>query len=240
MEARYSVKDRAAVPIAGKTMLQHVVDALRGSSHVGEIYIIGNTQCAGDPKVVEPRGDFTENLVAGVEACSEAERILVATSDIPMVTAEAIDDFIRRCEAVDADFYYPIVAREASERRFPGMHRTYVRIAEGVFTGGNVVLLSRRFVLENAKIIQAVMDARKSPVRLAKVMGVGVLVRAIVAQLIWPGALGLKHLEEVAARILNARVKVVQTPYPEIAADVDRPEQIDTIERYYSMEGDSP
>ena len=231
MEARYAIKNRAELPIAGKTMIQHVVDALSASLHVTDIRIIGNIDCTGDVKHVEPRETLIDNLIAGAEACSDADRILVSTSDIPAVTREAIDDFIGRCTDPDVDFFYPVVTREDSERRFPGVKRTYARMAEGTFTGGNIMLFRRRFMLENGDTIREVLRQRKSITKLARLLGIGVMIRAVVAQTIWPGAMHLADLERVAGRILNARIKAVPTPYAEIAADVDRLEHAADIER---------
>ncbi|HUV04633.1 MAG TPA: NTP transferase domain-containing protein [Armatimonadota bacterium] len=231
-KARYSVAYRAEVLIAGKAMAQHVIDALNASSHVGDVCLVGNIQCEGASKIVPPVGSFMDNLVAGVKA-SEAGvngRILVATSDIPLVTPEAVDDFISRCVALDADFCYPIISKEASERKFPSMRRTYGRLAEGTFTGGNIVVMNARFPIENAALIREVLDARKSVMRLARVIGLRTLVRAVIAQTLWAKAVDLAFLEKTVGRILNAKVKAVATSYPEIGADVDDLEQIALVE----------
>jgi len=231
-KARYSVAYRAEVPIAGKMMVQHVIDALNASSHVGEVCLVGNIQCEGASKIVPTAGGFMENLIAGAKACggAEAGRILVATSDIPLVTPEAVDDFIGRCADLEADFCYSIVPREASERRFPDMRRTYGRLAEGTFTGGNIVVMNARFPIENAALIREVLDARKSVFRLARVIGLWTLVRAVIAQILCPRAVNLAFLERTIGRILNAKVKAVQTPYPEIGADIDELEHIALVE----------
>ncbi len=231
MEARYSIKNRAELPIAGKTMLQHIVDALSASSHIGDIHVIGNTDCVGDVRRVEPRGTLIDNLIAGTEACSDADRILVCTSDIPAVSAEVIDDFISRCREPDVDFFYPVVTREDSERRFPGVKRTYAKTGDGTFTGGNIMLFRRRFMLENGDTIRQVIQQRKSVTKLASLLGYGTLIRVVVAQTICPCAIGLCDLERVAGRVVHGRVKAVRTPHAEIAADVDRLEHVADMER---------
>ena len=237
-KARYSVAYRAEVPIAGKMMVQHVIDALNAASHVGDICVVGNIQCEGASRIVPSAGGFMENVVVGIEA-SEAGadgRVLVAAADIPLVTPEAIDDFISRCAALDADFCYPIIPKEASEQKFPRMRRTYGRLAEGTFTGGNIVVMNARFPIENAALIHEVLDARKSIFRLAHVIGLRTLVRAVIAQTLCAKAVNLAFLEKTIGRILNAKVKAVQTSYPEIGADVDKLEQIALVETVLGKE----
>lgn len=244
MAEKHGIGNRAELPIAGKTMIQHVVDALSASQHVGDIHIIGNIDCAGDVRRVEPRGTLIDNLVAGTEACSDAERILVSTSDIPAISAEIIDDFVSRCTDPDVDFFYPVVTREDSEQRFPGVKRTYARTGQGTFTGGNIMLFKRRFMLENGGTIRQVIALRKSVTKLASLLGYGTLIRAVAAQTIWPGAIGLRDLERVAGRIVHGRVKAVVTPHAEIAADVDRLEHVADMERCMGRslrdEGETP
>lgn len=220
MQAKHSIRNRAEIPIAGKPMIRYVVDALKGSRDVGNVRLIGDIQCEGADKVIPSAGSMIANLVAGVEA-SEGAHVLISTSDIPMLTAEAVDDFIRRCGDLSADLYYAIIPKEECEKRFPGMRRTYVRLAEGTFTGGNMVIISSEFVRKNSEYLRQVFAVRKKPLKLAGLIGVGTLVRAIIAQKVWAGAINLPLLERTAGRALKADLKAVQTPYAEIGSDVD-------------------
>lgn len=229
MQAKYSVKNRAEVPIAGKPMVQYVVDALKDSSNVGNICLIGDVQCEGTDKVIPSAGSMINNLVAGVGAC-EGDHVLISTSDIPMLTAEAVDDFIGRCGDLSADLYYAIIPKGDCEKRFPGMRRTYVRLAEATFTGGNMVIISSEFVRKNSEYLRQVFEVRKKPLKLAGLIGVGTLIRAIIAQKVWAGAINLPLLERTAGRVLNADLKAVQTPYAEIGSDVDDLEQASYLE----------
>lgn len=233
LKAAYSIAYRAEVPIAGKMIVQHVIDALGASSHVGNICVVGDIECSGAARTVPSAGSLVDNLIVGMNACGSdgAGRVLVATSDIPLVTSAAIDDFVERCGELDADLYYSLIPKDACEQRFPGMRRTCARLAEGTFTGGNVVVMSRRLVIENAGLLREVVDARKSVMRLARLVGLRILVRAVIAQVLWPRAVNLALLEKAAGRILNAQVKVVQTPFAEIGADVDDLQQVQAVER---------
>ena len=230
LEAKYGVKNRAETPLLGKKMIQYVLDALRESPHVGSICVVGDVQCEGADKIIPSAGNLIDNLIAGVKASDSGGRVLMVTSDIPMLTSAAVEDFLERCSGVEAEFCYAIISKAANEARFPGMKRTYVKLAEGTFTGGNIMLFSSRVIVENAGLIRDLLAARKSPLRLAGIIGMSFLLRAFTAQTIWPGALKLSFAEKTVGRIVRATLKAVPTPYAEIGADVDNMEQVDSAE----------
>ncbi len=238
-ERRYGVKYRCELPIAGKPMLLYVLDALLASPRIQSVYVVGHSDLAKGARLLEPRGSFLENLLVATEAEPNARRLLVVTSDIPLLTPAAVNDFIERCGEMDADFYYPIIPKEVNERRLPGVHRTYVRLADGMFTGGNAVIINPRMVLANAEIIGNILLARKHPIKIARLIGFGTLIRAALAQKLWQGALSIAMLESVVGRILNSKVKAVPVEFPEIGADVDTPEQAEVIERLIAQEGEN-
>ena len=55
-------------------------------------------------------------------------------------TPEAIDDFVTQSLAAGAEFSYPLIRAEDMEAQFPGSKRTYVKVAGGRVTGGNLVV----------------------------------------------------------------------------------------------------
>ncbi|MHB0998239.1 MAG: NTP transferase domain-containing protein [Armatimonadota bacterium] len=240
MQARFSIQYRAELPVCGKMMLQRVVDALRDSSYVENICVVGNILCDGVTKNIPSADTMLENLIAGVNACADGsgdDRVLIVTSDIPLLFPGAVDDFIERCQG-DADLYYPVVSKEDNDKRFPGVKRTYVKLAEGTFTGGNIMIMSTRFISENADLLREVMAARKSVAKLAGLVGFGTLLRVIIAQTVWKGAISLSTLERTVGRIMNAKVKAVQCPHPEIGADIDKIDQLDAMESLLISEGE--
>lgn len=226
--ARYAITYQAEIPVLGKTMAQRVVDALNAAYRVSSVCVVGNIDCEGAAARVSPAGSFIENLLLGTKACDPGDqgRLLLSTSDIPMLTSEAVDDFVARCDAVPADLCYAIVSKQDMEARFHGMRRTYARLAEGTFTGGNIVVMKKDLVLRNEQLIRKAYSARKSKFQLAKMIGLPMLVRVLLAQKVWAGAVSLPALERKVGDILKANVKAVQTSYAEIGADIDDLSQV--------------
>lgn len=242
MEIEFDIEYRAELPFAGKLMIIHIVDALAGASSVSTIRVVGETLCDCITETIPPADGMLENVIKGVKACASDSpdgRVLIATSDIPFLTPEAVDDFVNQCAGIDADLYYPYVLKEDNDRRFPGVKRTYVKLSDGIVTGGNIVIMNADFLDKNADLLREVMAARKSISKMARIIGVGTLLRMVIAQTIWKGALSLSQLEQAAGRVMNARLKAIRSSYPEIGADIDRLDQLDQMESLFESEGET-
>ncbi len=174
-----------------------------------------------------PAGEsFLDNLLSGVAATAcehtgaSPNHVLVITGDLPLITSAAIDDFTDRALAADAEVAYPIIPRAVCEQRFPGGRRTYVRLREGVFTGGNAVVLTREFAARSKDLIGRLYTSRKHPLKLALLFGPRFSFNLVL------GRLTVEALERRASAIVGARGRAVVSEYPELGFDVDKPEDL--------------
>ena len=220
---------RAMVQLAGKTMLQWIVDAMCEASCVERVIAVGKVTAKGLDLVLEPSDSFLGNMMLGIEACS-GEQVLVASSDIPLATGAMIDDFLGQALGCGADMCYPIIPKRACVAKYPELKRTYLKTREGTFTGGNMLLLSREFCRRNEQQIAQAYAMRKKPMALAASIGYGVLVRAIVAQIGFSSLLPIPMLEQAVGRMLGGRISAIISEYPEIGEDADRLEEL----KYFS------
>lgn len=223
MAAETGVAHRPLLEIGGRPIVQRGLAALRGCADVGRVALVAPEavqSAVGEASVdlrVEAGDSLAENLLRGVQATAPgSEAVLVLTGDLPFVTPQAIGDLVRQSQAARAEITYVIIPKEACERRFPGGRRTYVKLREGTFTGGNAVVIARNFVETQQHLITHLYHARKSPIRLAMMFGLGFLLRLAA------GRLGLAQLELRAAAITGARVAAVISTYPELGFDVDK------------------
>jgi hypothetical protein len=161
------------------------------------------------------------NLLQAVETLrlAEDEYLLISACDIPFLTPGAIDDFLENC-IPGSHVYYPIVRRAACEQRFPGVKRTYARLREGTFTGGNLFLVQVKVLQPLAEQIERFFLLRKSPLRLAQLLGYGLLGRFLLSSLF--GTLPLRVLERRVEELAGIRVKAVISNYAEIGTDIDK------------------
>ncbi len=223
------ITNRALIPIDGRPMLSYVVEALRAAAGVGQITVVGDLPDSEDYARIRDGGGFVENLFVGLEACRDSEYALVATADIPFISAEAVDDFTRNGMSLGADVVYPVVRVEECYRRFPGVKRTAVSLRDGKLTGGNMVLMRTAFMLAHRDRIAAAYAARKQPLRLALMLGLGTTARAAVALTVAPSLLSIAQLERATGRMLGGTARAYISPYPEIATDIDRPSDLEAI-----------
>lgn len=222
---------RAMVKIGQKTMLQWMVDALRAAESIGRIRAVGEVSADGLDEIIKPGENFLKNLMTGVLACSSEEPVLVLSCDIPLLTSEAVDDFVTRAAASGGDMCYPIITRESCMEKYPNLKRTFLKTREGTFTGGNILLLSPAFLKKNERRISEAYEARKNVFKLARMVGIGVLLRAIIAQTISPKVLEVSMLERAVSKMLDGKVVAIRSDYPEIGEDVDKADDLEQVRR---------
>jgi len=227
MEAATGTQNRALVPLGPKTMLAHVVDALGASASVGRVFVVGDVPPDAHYQQIAPHETLIENLLAGLEAAgTDADGVLVATSDIPFLTPKAVDDFTRRAQETGADICLPYVPLDLCRERFPQMKRTALKLRDGTFTLGNLAFVRPAALLAHRETIMAAYAARKSVWRLGKMLGASLLLRVVVSQTLAPRCLSVTTLESGVTRLLGCRARGVVSPFPEVGADVDKPEDI--------------
>lgn len=211
-------------------MVDWVIDAV---AHLGPVVVVGGTSSSNDEggltTIHAPAGKtFIESLSNGL-AHITSESFLLVTADLPFLTKESIDDFVARCDTTKL-FNYPIIPMDEARRRFPQFKRTALKIREGEFTGGNIALVNTALIRRSLPLMQQGYDNRKSPLKLATIVGLGTLFRLILGKVL-PGTLPIPALEKAVGKVLQGPVKAIITPYAEIGTDIDSPEQFAELEK---------
>lgn len=226
-----AIEVKGLVPVAGQPMVEWVVDALAAAETVADIAVVVPTAEHLGPwadkvdKLVVSKASFADNLIAGVDAFRNDRHVLVATGDIPAITPAAIDDFVTRSLEAQADVSYPLVRKEDMIRQFPGSARTFIPIVGGPVTGGNMMVLSPAVVYRNRDIGQRLFETRKSPIRMAKVIGVPFIIKLLA------GRLDPSDVERKMEELLGGHCVAVYTEHASIGADVDKPIDVVVAER---------
>jgi hypothetical protein len=154
------------------------------------------------------------------------EKILILPTDIPFITPEAVNDFLSRCEAAEADFYYPVTRREVNDQKFPGVIRTYVTLKEGTFTGGNLFLIRTAVIDKCLDIGLKLVVRRKDPVAMAKLFGLGLLWKYFIKRL------GLTEIKKRFFQVTGIKGEPIISPYAEVGVDVDKPTDLVLAQEY--------
>lgn len=211
---------RADLTIAGERIIDRVVRAFTKAATGGRIIVVGSK--ADGTESVPAGHDFIESLQNGIER-TKGTHAIVSACDIPFVKAVNVQEFLKQCLPGYA-FSYPIIPVALCKEKFPMLRRTTIKTREGVFTGGNWVHAELQLLRESMPVIQHAYENRKSPFKLAKCLGPGLLFRVLIGQIL-PSTLSLKWLEDRVGRFLNHPVRAVLSNDPEIATDIDSLEQ---------------
>lgn len=229
----------AMIPIGKRFMIEYVIEALLNSSHIRDIVIAGPVSelerlFRGQTRITLVEGGSTpvQSFIKALESINDmTKRVLIVTADVPLLTARSLDYFIEVCEEMEGDLFYPIVSREVNEKTYPGVKRTYVKLMEGQYTGGNIIYLNPKIVKSCVPVAEELVRLRKRPLALISYVGWGLLLRYTL------GILSLNDAEKKASEILGIRGVGVFCPFPEIGIDVDKPSDLNLVqEKLYSSD----
>lgn len=223
----------ALLNIGGRPMLYFVVDALKKSEKIDEIFVVGavevlsKTQLSGKVSFVSNGCTIMESVRNGMASLSGNRKVLIVATDIPFLTAEAIDDFLMQCESMNRDFYYPIIEKSCCKAKFPRCQRTFVKIIDGTFTGGNIFLVNPKVIDKCIDLANKMVEDRKKPWRLAKKFGVIFLLKFII------GKLTLTKIEQHFLELTGIDGTVIRSNYAEIGMDVDKTTDLQVANEYF-------
>lgn len=219
---RFSVPAKALVPYRGRPLVEYTLEPL-AQAGLGLVYVGPQVPLWPEPRVMlSDRGGMLENLEAAL-AEAQGEKVLVATADMPFLTAPAVRYVLEH--APSAGLVYCAVPKEVVEGRFPKMRRTYARLKEGSFTGGNLILLDKTLFAKALPLAKRAVALRKNPLALAQMIGLGTVLRFLL------GTLTVGDLEARVSRILGVPARALMVPYAEIGVDLDKEEDLVWLER---------
>lgn len=221
LAAAAGVPAKALLPVAGRPLASYVLGALEASGKVSEVVYVGPTDQVLDRHRLLPVPSgrrFEDSLALGLGAAlgRGATSLLVVTADLPWLTGEAVGRFVEAAQALSADVVYSIVAEEDMNAAFPEQRRTYVRLREGRFTGGNLALLTQGAVAAVLPLVSQAFRSRKNPVALSALIGLDVALSLLT------GAASVASLEQRASRLMGVAGRALRTQDAGLAADVDR------------------
>lgn len=229
LDAGNSVSSKALIDINGRPMLEYTLDALKGSKKIEKIVLLLPSSVPDVgwldkvDLILHADGNLPENFYAGLGRVDSNKKVLVVSADIPLLTSEVVDDFLSRCEEREASVYYPIIAKATIEERYPDVERTYMTLAEGKFTGGNLFLVDPCVAVKNKEWLDKASKARKSPLQLIQILGLPFIFKFIFH------LLTVRDLEQRISDLIGARGVAVNTPYVEVSIDVDKASDLELV-----------
>lgn len=230
--AQTGMVKKALIPLAGQPMISWVVEALIGSGLITHIVIVGlkpDELNFSDPSLhfIDSREGLLDNVLAGVDKVREikpdAQKILLCSSDIPLITPEIVRGFVEECGSQEADVYYAIVEEKTMEARFPGSKRTFVPFKGGRYSGGDAFLIDMAAANGNVELFRSLTGSRKNYLAQARMLGLGFIIRFLLR------LMTVDEAAEQARQRMNLNAHVVVTRFAELGMDLDKPHQYDLI-----------
>ena len=223
---------KALLDVAGKPMIQWVLDALSDATTIRNVVIVGLTEesgvtCKKPVYFIPNQGKMLENIRAGVrkvlEINPEVVFTLIASSDVPAVKPEMIDWVVNTAMETDDDIYYNFIQQPVMEARFPNSKRTYTHMKGMDVCGGDINLVRASTASDESDIWEKITNARKSPLKQAALLGYDTLFFLLLRQLTVE-----KTVQKVAKR-LKVKGRGIVCPYAEVGMDVDKPHQLEIM-----------
>jgi len=242
--ASHGVASKALIRAGGEPMLGRVARALLDSASIGRIVVLAqeaDTLLTGELgwMAEEPRistaqsGDGISASVGRLAGTPAAPYpVLVTTADHALLRPEMVEAFIAGAAGVDVAF--AMVERKTVEQAHPDTKRTWIKAANGHFSGANLFALLTPQSTRGTDFWARAEKDRKRTLKLLSFLGLGIFLRAVTR------TISLEAAAERAGRKAGFRLKPVLLPFAEAAIDVDKQADLDLAERILAARAASP
>ncbi|HKY78795.1 MAG TPA: nucleotidyltransferase family protein [Anaerolineales bacterium] len=226
-------RSKALIDVAGKPMVQWVLDALGDAKSIGGVVIVGLDESSGLTckkalNYLPNQGGMLDNIRAGAQRIAEldpqATYTLIVSADIPTITAEMVEWVCAQLRPGEDDAIYNVIERSVMDQRFPNSKRTFTKLKDIELTGGDMNPASIPLILSHTGPWEKIAAARKSAIKQASLVGFDTLLLFL---------LRVMTLEQAATRVsqrLGLRARGVICPYAEVGMDVDKLHHLETVQ----------
>lgn len=216
------VPHKVLATVEGQTLLERVVEAVREFGAT-EIAVSAN-----HPAVEAEARRLDATLLPTAHGPSESVALAFARFGAPLLVTTADHALLHPAwlrallagTPAGTDVSLMLARRERVEAAAPGTKRTWLRLADGHWSGCNLFLMATPAAARAAAAWREVEAERKRPWRLARRLGLGTLLDY---------ALGRLSMNEAIARLgqrVGVRSTLVPAPDGRAAIDVDKPEDL--------------
>lgn len=216
-----SVRHKAFAPIHGKPMIAYVLEALEQVEILETIAVSIEPDAASLPKGVMRLDAAPSPSASVLQAMANLPLpILVTTADNPLLTPDIVAYFLHEAGNSGCDVVAGVATRQTVEAAGSTARRTYMTFSDGAISGCNLFALATEQSRRAVVFWQRLEALRKSPLAMARTLGLGTLLRYRI------GALSRDAAVMALARKASCRAGLVNLPFPDAAHDVDKPEDL--------------
>ena len=225
-------KSKAMLDVAGKPMIQWVLDALCDAEKIRNIVVIGlpedsGLKCRKLAAFLPNQGGMLNNVRMGVRKLLDLHpdnrHVMIVSSDVPSVKPEMIDWIVATCMQTDDDIYYSVIRKEVMEERFPSSNRSYTHLKDMDVCGGDINVIRSTLAESEEDIWDHLIGARKNVLKQAAIIGFDTLFLLLLRRITIDDA-----VKKVAKR-LNITGRAIICPFAEVGMDIDKPHQLELL-----------
>lgn len=228
---------RCLAKIGDKRIIDYIIDALQKSGSIRKIVVAARKEVLpelratlpDDILLCEAEGDLPATAYAAAQALGEdsTEKLLGVCDDIPLLTPLAVREFLADCKRYpQGELYYPIIPKDACLASFPDAQRTYGKLADGVFTGGNMMLVAKKVIPPGQQKAKEIFARRKSPLKLCNWLGWSFIVKLLLHRLTVADA------EKRTTQLMEMNCKAIITRHAGVGMDIDKPSDLELAKKY--------
>jgi molybdopterin-guanine dinucleotide biosynthesis protein A len=210
--------------IGGETLLKRLCRCLIEGGGCTAVHVLAPEDVPLPALPPVRRAPYSGALVDDIMALLRglpSTHVLLGSADSPLITPEAIAALKADAQRRQAAIGYPVCERRVVEQQVGASKRTYVKLHGLEVTGGNVFWLERDLLVARADDIRRVFALRKHPLGLARVFGLGFMVRFAL------GWLSLADVEAHLSRLAGGRLCALNLPFAELTVDLDKEADLD-------------
>ncbi len=226
-------ESKALLEIAGKPMIQWVLDALGNAKNVDNVIITGispksKITCKKPMYFISNQGRMLANIVAGVDKSLELNKknqyVLIVSSDIPAISSAQVDWLIETCMQTEDDLYYGICPREVMEARYPTSKRTYTHLKDIDLCGSDINIAHVDMAgPEYLDMWEKLIGNRKNPIAQAALIGLDTFFQ------VFTRSITLDQAVKKASDRLKINGRAIVWNEAEPCMDVDKPHQLELM-----------
>ena len=234
------VPAKALIPVAGEPMLGRVTRTLLAARSVKRIVILAQDAASllqgdlawikAEERISTAEAGFGISTSIRAVAGSDAAPwpVLIATADHALLTPEMVEHFLARAKG---DAAFATVERGVVEAAYPETRRTWIKFADGHFTGANLFALNNPNARKGLDIWANVEQDRKKALKLVRFFGPMLALRALTR------TIGLEGALKLVGRKAGIDARAVRLPFAEAAIDVDKPADLSLVEKILEGRG---
>lgn len=219
------VTHKALIELQGQTLLARVVGALQaaGAARIAVISSHPDVRAEIERLGVEALDEAAgPSLSVRAGAAALGAPLLVTTADHALLEAAWVRRFLDDVPA-GVDVAALVAARATVEAAAPGAKRTWLKLADGDWSGCNLFYLANDRAMGVVDLWRRVEAERKRPWRMAQILGPGMLLRYVA------GRLTLKAAAERLGRLAGVTASIVESPFGLASVDVDKAADLDLV-----------